>query len=92
MFIIFAEIISEEQKDKVKNLPIYFVIIVLQTLIIGKDLPGYPSLMCAILFMGGIQLLCLGIVGEYLAKTFIETKNRPIYIEKERINLDDKEN
>lgn len=71
---------------------IYFVIIVLQTLIIGKDLPGYPSLMCAILFMGGIQLLCLGIVGEYLAKTFIETKNRPIYIEKERINLDDKEN
>lgn len=71
---------------------VYFIIIVLQTLIVGKDLPGYPSLMCVILFMGGIQLLCLGIVGEYLARTFIETKNRPIYIEKERINFNDKKN
>lgn len=71
---------------------IYFIIILLQTLITGKDIPGYASMMCVILFLGGIQLLCIGIVGEYLARTYIESKERPIYIEKERINFSDKEN
>lgn len=71
---------------------IYFIIILLQTLIAGKDLPGYASMMCVILFLGGIQLLCMGIVGEYLARTYIESKERPIYIEKERINFSDKKN
>ena len=71
---------------------IYFIIILLQTLITGKDIPGYASMMCVILFLGGIQLLCMGIVGEYLARTYIESKERPIYIEKERINFSDKEN
>lgn len=70
---------------------IYFIIILLQTLITGKDIPGYASMMCVILFLGGIQLLCIGIVGEYLARTYIESKERPIYIEKERINFSDKE-
>jgi len=57
--------------------------IVIKTLIWGEDVQGYPSLICAIFFIGGIQLLCLGILGQYLAKTYLETKRRPIYIAKE---------
>lgn len=41
---------------------------------------GWPSMVCVILFMGGIQLLCMGIMGEYLSKTYLESKHRPIYI------------
>lgn len=58
---------------------IYGAIIIIKTLIYGADLPGYPSLMVVILFLGGIQLIGLGIVGEYLGRTFNETKNRPLY-------------
>ena len=62
---------------------IYIVITVLQVLIFGKDVPGYASLLVVSLFMGGIQLIFIGIIGTYLGKSYIETKNRPIYIEKE---------
>jgi len=57
--------------------------IILQKLLLGNPVDGYPSLMTVILFMGGIQLMTLGIIGEYLARTFSETKGRPIYIVKE---------
>ena len=69
---------------------VYFIILVVKTLIIGIGIPGYASLMAIILFLGGLQMLCIGILGEYLAKTYLETKKRPIYIEKERINFDEK--
>lgn len=68
---------------------IYFIEILLQTLILGKDLPGYASMMCVILLLGGIQLLVLGIIGEYIAKSYMEIKNRPIYITKTRLGFDD---
>ncbi len=68
---------------------IYFIEILLQTLIFGKDLPGYASMMCVILLLGGIQLLVLGIIGEYIAKSYMEIKNRPIYITKKRLGFDD---
>lgn len=58
---------------------IYGAIIIIKTLIYGADLPGYPSLMVVILFLGGIQLIGIGIIGEYLGRTFNETKNRPLY-------------
>lgn len=67
---------------------IYFIIVLLQTLIYGKDIPGYASLMCVILILGGLQLLVLGILGEYLSKIYIETKNRPIYLEKSSLGFD----
>jgi glycosyltransferase involved in cell wall biosynthesis len=57
----------------------YGFYIVAVTLITGKDAPGYASLMTAILFFGGVQLLSLGILGEYVGRIFLESKQRPIY-------------
>lgn len=54
--------------------------LVIRTLIWGDPVAGWPSMVCVILFMGGIQLLCMGIMGEYLSKTYLESKHRPIYI------------
>lgn len=63
---------------------IAMIFIVVKTLIFKDPTSGWPSLVCIILFIGGIQLLCLGIVGKYISKIFLETKKRPIYIIKER--------
>ena len=62
---------------------IYLVIVFTKTLIYGETVAGYPSLMCVILFLGGVQLICVGILGQYLAKAYLETKRRPIFIVKE---------
>ena len=56
------------------------IVIIVKTLIWGDPVGGWPSLACIIIFMGGIQLFCMGIMGQYLAKTYMETKRRPIYI------------
>jgi len=53
--------------------------LILNTLIRGNQVPGYPSLMVVILFMGGVQLMTLGVIGEYLGRVFNETKRRPLY-------------
>lgn len=58
-------------------------IIVIQTIILGKEIPGYASTITAILFIGGIQLLSIGILSEYVSKIYLEIKNRPKYIIKE---------
>ncbi|AXI32067.1 glycosyltransferase family 2 protein [Priestia megaterium] len=65
---------------------IYMAFIILKTLIVGEMVSGYPSLMSIILFIGGIQLLSLGIIGEYLGRIFNETKNRPLYLVNEYNN------
>lgn len=62
-------------------------VIVLRTLIFGDPVSGWPSTICVIMLIGGIQLLCIGILGQYLAKTYLETKHRPVYITKET-NID----
>lgn len=59
-------------------------VIIFKTLVFGDDVQGYPSTLCIIFFIGGIQLFCLGILGQYLSKTYLETKKRPIYIVKEK--------
>ena len=68
---------------------IYFLVVLFETLIFGKDIPGYASLMCVVLLLGGIQLIVLGIIGEYIANTYLEVKKRPIYITKEKLGFDD---
>lgn len=65
----------------VSFLAIIFVFV--RALIFGDPVSGWPSTICIILFVGGVQLLCMGIMGEYLAKNYLETKRRPIYIVKE---------
>ena len=62
---------------------ILIVVIIVKTLIWGDPVGGWPSMACIMFFVGGLQLLCTGIIGEYLAKTYLETKGRPIYIVKE---------
>ena len=62
---------------------IYILYLVIRTLFFGSDLAGYPSMMAIILFLGGVQLLSLGIIGEYIARIFNETKNRPLYFVEE---------
>lgn len=59
---------------------IYILLIMLKVAFYGKDVPGYASLMSAILFFGGIQLLSIGILGEYVGRLFIESKQRPLYL------------
>lgn len=68
---------------------IYFIFVIIKTLFLGETIQGYPTIVSLILLIGGIQLLCIGILGEYLGKTYLETKQRPIYIEKERIGFDE---
>lgn len=63
---------------------LYALFIIIKTLILGIDLPGYASLMVATLFMGGMNLLSLGILGEYVARIYKEVKNRPIYLLREK--------
>ena len=59
------------------------IVIIVKTLVWGDPVAGYPSLVCIIMFIGGIQLLCIGVLGEYLSKTYLEAKHRPVYIVKE---------
>lgn len=65
---------------------IFAFTIVVQTLVMGKDVPGYASTIVSVLFMGAIQLLCIGILSEYISKMYMEIKNRPKYIIRDKID------
>ena len=60
---------------------LYFFI---KTLLWGDPVAGFPAMICIILLLGGIQLFCIGILGQYLSKTYLETKRRPLYIAREK--------
>ncbi|MGN0574052.1 MAG: glycosyltransferase family 2 protein [Acutalibacteraceae bacterium] len=62
---------------------IYLIIVVIQKLAFGIAVAGYATIVVLILLLGGIQLCCIGIIGEYIARTYIQTKGRPIYIAKD---------
>lgn len=62
---------------------ILIIIIIIKTAVFGDPTSGWPSLACIVLFVGGVQLFSIGIIGQYLAKTYLEVKHRPIYIVKE---------
>ena len=68
---------------------IMIIVIIIKTLIFGDPTSGWPSLVCIIFFVSDVQLLCIGVIGEYLAKIYLEVKGRPIYIVKES-NVDKK--
>ncbi len=59
---------------------VYLLCVIIKTLIHGKDFPGYASIIAIMLFLGGCIMLCCGILGEYVAKIYLEVKNRPVYI------------
>lgn len=69
---------------------IYLIVVVLQKLIVGIDIPGYATIIVLTLLLGGIQLLCIGFIGEYVGKIFEQSKDRPIYIAKEILNYEEK--
>lgn len=67
----------------------FAIFIVLRTLISGIDLPGYASLMVAVTFLGGLQLIGIGVLGEYLGRTYIESKRRPVFLVRRVYNVKD---
>lgn len=67
---------------------VYLIIEIIKTVVMGKDTPGYASTICLILFFGGLIIAVLSIMGEYIGRMYMETKGRPIYIEKES-NIDE---
>ncbi|WP_454885706.1 glycosyltransferase family 2 protein [Sphingomonas oryzagri] len=66
---------------------VYALYLVVRTVFHGGDVPGYPSLMVAILFFGSVQLISLGVLGEYVGRILVETKHRPIYVVRETIGV-----
>ena len=62
---------------------LFIIFIIVRKVLFGDPTAGWPSLVCIILFVSGIQLFCTGILGQYLAKVYLETKQRPLYIAKD---------
>ena len=67
---------------------LYLLCVVLEKLILGIDVPGYATIIVLILFFSCVQLFCIGIIGEYVGRTFEQTKDRPVYIAKEVLDYD----
>jgi glycosyltransferase involved in cell wall biosynthesis len=68
---------------------IYSLVVLFEKLIYGIAVPGYATIIVLILLLGSMQLFCIGIIGEYVGKIFEQSKNRPIYLEKEYLNYED---
>jgi polyisoprenyl-phosphate glycosyltransferase len=62
----------------------YALFLVVRTMVMGVDLPGYASLMVAIIFFGSVQLISVGMLGEYIGRIYMEAKRRPLYVVRKR--------
>lgn len=69
---------------------LYLIVVILQKLIWGIDVPGYATIIVLLLFFGCVQLFCIGIIGEYVGRTFEQSKKRPVYIAKEILTYEEK--
>ena len=67
----------------------YAIYLTVRTTLFGIDVPGYTSMMVATLFLGGVQLISLGVLGEYVGRILVETKQRPIYVVRQKVGIDD---
>jgi hypothetical protein len=66
---------------------VYAIFLIVRTTLSGVEVPGYASMMVATLFLGGIQLISLGVLGEYVGRILVETKQRPIYVVRQRVGF-----
>lgn len=71
---------------------IYMIFVIIKKLVLGNDVPGYTTIVVLVLFLGGVQLISIGLIGEYLSKMYIQVKNRPVYLIKEYMDTDVKDN
>lgn len=69
---------------------VYLIAVILEKLITGIDIPGYATTIVLILFLGSMQLFCIGIIGEYVGRTYVQSKERPIYLAKEILTYENK--
>ena len=69
---------------------LYLIVVLLEKLITGIDIPGYATIIVLILFLGSMQLFCIGIIGEYVGRTFEQSKQRPVFIPREILSYEDK--
>jgi len=67
----------------------YIVVRVVRTILFGIDVPGYESIITIMLFLGGVQLITLGVIGHYLGRVFNEVKGRPLFIIRDKVGFDD---
>jgi glycosyltransferase involved in cell wall biosynthesis len=67
---------------------LYLIWVIFEKLYFGIDVPGYATIIVLILLLGSMQLFCIGIIGEYVGRTFEQTKNRPIYLAKEILSYE----
>ena len=70
---------------------LYLIFVVVQKIAFGIDIPGYATIIVLLLLIGGLILFCLGIIGEYIARMYVQVKNRPIYIEKYHLESKDEQ-
>jgi glycosyltransferase involved in cell wall biosynthesis len=68
---------------------VYAMFIIVKTLIFGADVPGFPSLMVSVMFFAGVQLISLGVIGEYLGRMYEEVKGRPLFLVAEKLGIDE---
>lgn len=70
---------------------VYLIVVIIQKLACGINVPGYATIIVLILFLGGMQLFCTGLIGEYVGRTFEQSKKRPIYLAKEVLTYENKD-